>query len=80
MGRNSYQSTIAAPYGVRAFEDAPVVTPVSWEELGEPGTTARRYTIATVRQRLADRGDAWADMYASARPLPDSGATVESTA
>lgn len=72
MGRNNYQSTIAAPYGVRAFEDGPVVTPISWEEFAEPETTARRYTMATVRQRIAERGDPWADIESFARPLPEA--------
>ena len=72
MGRNNYQSTIAAPYAVRAFEGGPVVTPISWEELAEPETTARRYTISTVGRRLAERGDPWVDIGSSARPLPET--------
>ena len=70
MGRNGYQATIAAPYGVRAYEGAPVVTPIEWGELDEPGITSRRYTIATVFDRLDAHGDAWAAMADSARPLP----------
>lgn len=70
MGRNSYLATFAAPYGVRAFEHAPVVTPIEWAELDEPGLTARRYTLTTVLDRLASTGDPWATMDASARPLP----------
>ncbi|MGH1489810.1 MAG: non-homologous end-joining DNA ligase [Acidimicrobiales bacterium] len=70
MGRNNYQSTMATPYGVRAFEGAPVATPIDWEELDEPGINARRYTINTVLDRLAARGDPWETMAESARPLP----------
>jgi bifunctional non-homologous end joining protein LigD len=70
MGRNNYQSTMAAPYGVRAYESAPVVTPVEWDELDDPAFDPRRYTITSVLDRLADRGDPWASMPDSARPLP----------
>ncbi len=70
MGRNNYQSTMAAPYGVRPFEGAPVATPIDWDELDEPGLDAQRYTITTVLERLAERGDAWETMAESARPLP----------
>ncbi len=70
MARNNYQATIAAPYGIRAIEGAPVVTPIDWSELDEPETTARRYDIHTVFERLERRGDPWADMAAAARPLP----------
>lgn len=70
MGRNSYQATFAAPYGVRAFEGAPVVTPIPWSELDDPEISARRYTIKTVLDRIEIRGDAWAEMADAARPLP----------
>ncbi|MGI9597573.1 MAG: non-homologous end-joining DNA ligase [Acidimicrobiales bacterium] len=73
MGRNNYQATIAAPYGVRAFEGAPVVTPIDWAELEDPGLTARRYDIETVFDRLESKGDPWADLVAAAKPLPGGG-------
>lgn len=70
MGRNNYQATIAAPYGVRAFEGAPVVTPIDWAELENRELDARRYTIATVFDRLDEFRDPWAELETSARPLP----------
>ena len=72
MGRNNYQSTIAAPYGVRAFEHGPVVTPIGWDEL-ETSDSARRFTMSTVIDRVAERGDPWADLWDAARPLPGNG-------
>lgn len=72
MGRNNYQSTMAAPYGVRPYENAPVATPIDWDELDDPDLDARRYTITTVLDRLTSRGDAWETMAASARPLPSA--------
>lgn len=73
MGRNGHQSTIAAPYGVRAYEGAPVVTPVDWDELDDPEITSQRYTIETVLNRLDERGDPWETMPDAARPLPKPG-------
>ncbi len=70
MGRNNYQATIAAPYGVRAIEGAPVVTPIDWAELEAGELDPRRYTIATVFDRLERLGDPWAEMASAARPLP----------
>lgn len=71
MARNNYQATIAAPYGVRALEGAPVVTPIDWDELDDPDLTARRYDIGSIFARLEDRGDPWVDLATSARPLPE---------
>jgi bifunctional non-homologous end joining protein LigD len=70
MGRNNYPATFAAPYGVRAFEEAPVVTPITWDEIDDPAFSPRRYTIASVFDRLAGAGDPWAEMADAARPLP----------
>ncbi len=70
LGRNTYQATFAAPYGVRAVDEAAVATPVTWDELDESGTHPRRFTLATVPDRLATRGDPWADLRAAARPVP----------
>jgi bifunctional non-homologous end joining protein LigD len=70
MGRNNYPATFAAPYAVRAFPEAPVVTPVGWDELEDPAFHPRRYTIATVFDRLREHGDPWAGMAEAARPLP----------
>jgi bifunctional non-homologous end joining protein LigD len=62
LGRNAYGQTAVAPYAVRARDGAPVATPLHWEELEDPDLTARRWTVATVPKRLAERGDAWADL------------------
>jgi len=50
--------TIASAYSPRPLPGAPVSTPVSWEELGEVDPTT--FTILTVPELIADRGDAWA--------------------
>ena len=68
--RNTYGQTVVAPYAVRAIEGAPVATPLAWEELSDPELSARSWTLRTVAERLAGRGDPWADMSTHAGTLP----------
>ena len=35
--RNAYAQTAVAPYSLRARRDAPVATPLNWDELGRRG-------------------------------------------
>ncbi|MFW5866815.1 MAG: non-homologous end-joining DNA ligase [Armatimonadota bacterium] len=66
--RNSYGATAVAPYAVRAREGAPVATPISWDEL-EGGADPREWTIESVPDRLAQKGDPWAGMMRHARSV-----------
>ncbi len=52
--------TIAGAYSPRARPNAPVSTPIHWDELDDLDPT--RFTVRTVPARLADIGDPWADM------------------
>jgi bifunctional non-homologous end joining protein LigD len=70
VARNTYAQTTVAPYAVRALPGAPVATPLAWEELEDPDLHPRRWTLATVTGRVAERGDPWAGIAAAARPLP----------
>ena len=70
VARNTYAQTTVAPYSVRALPGAPVATPLAWDELDDPGLHPRRWTLASVPTRLAERGDPWARISASARALP----------
>ena len=59
--RNTYAQTAVAPYAVRAKPGAPVATPLAWEELDDPELHPRRWTLATIPDRLeraATRGRA----------------------
>ena len=68
--RNTYGQTTVAPYAVRALDGAPVATPLAWDELEDPDLHPRRWTLATVPERLAAAGDPWAGLARAARPLP----------
>jgi bifunctional non-homologous end joining protein LigD len=69
--RNTYGQTVVAPYAVRALPGAPVATPLVWEELSDPDLSARSWTLRTVGERLAERGDPWAGMSAHAVAPPE---------
>ncbi|QGV77722.1 non-homologous end-joining DNA ligase [Streptomyces ficellus] len=62
--RNGYAQTAVAPYSVRARPGAPVATPMRWDQLDEPETHARRWTVATVLEQA--RSAPWDG--AAARP------------
>jgi bifunctional non-homologous end joining protein LigD len=68
--RNTYAQTVVAPYAVRALPGAPVAAPLAWEELEDPALHPQRWSLRTLPDRLADRGDPWAGIAGHARPLP----------
>ena len=55
FNQNAKDRTIASAYSLRARPDATVSTPVTWDEL--PDVDTEDFTIATVPQRFADKGD-----------------------
>ena len=57
--RNERGSTAIAPYSTRARKNAPVATPVSWEELAALESAAA-FSMTDVLERLA-RADPWAE-------------------
>ncbi|MEV8592895.1 non-homologous end-joining DNA ligase [Streptomyces sp. NPDC052012] len=65
--RNAYAQTAVAPYTVRALPGAPVATPISWDQLDEPGLTARRWTVADAVEQA--RTDPWAGLLRRGRAL-----------
>ncbi|MDO5626729.1 MAG: ATP-dependent DNA ligase [Mobilicoccus sp.] len=52
--------TIASAYSPRPLPAAPVSMPVSWDDL--PAVQPGQFTVRTVPEIVADRGDAWAGM------------------
>ena len=69
-GRNAYAQHAAAPYAVRPRPEAPVATPLHWDELGDRSLLPTRWTLRTLPDRLDMEGDPWADISRQARALP----------
>ena len=69
VGRNAYGQHAVAPYAVRGLPDAPVATPLRWEELDDPALRSQRWSIRTVRARLDTAGDPWRQIGRHARAL-----------
>ncbi len=58
--QNAPHKTVFAPWSVRALPDAPVSTPIRWDELDS--VEPHELTIATVPDRVRAGGDPWADI------------------
>jgi hypothetical protein len=56
--QNARDRTIASAFSVRPTSDARVSTPLAWEEVA--GCEPEAFTMATVPDRFASRGDPWA--------------------
>lgn len=54
---------MASPYSIRPVQEARVSMPLTWDEL--PDVDPGEFTVETVPGLVADRGDAWASMYAA---------------
>ncbi|MEX0429024.1 DNA polymerase domain-containing protein [Nocardioides sp. DS6] len=59
--QNNRDRTIASAYSLRPRPGAPVSTPLTWDELAEL-RDPRELNLLTVPERLAERGDAWAEI------------------
>ena len=59
--QNGEGKTIAAPYVARAYDAAPVATPLEWSEVA-PGLDPKQFTIRNAIKRFEERGDLFADV------------------
>jgi bifunctional non-homologous end joining protein LigD len=66
--QNARGKTMASVYSLRPIPEATVSVPVTWEELDE-GFDPLQWTIDTVFDRLAQRGDLWAHVLDAAQEL-----------
>jgi bifunctional non-homologous end joining protein LigD len=71
--RNAYAQTVVANYGVRGRPGAPVATPLSWQEVDDPGLEPGQFTVATIRARLTSTVDPWSDFTSSRHGLGEAG-------
>jgi DNA ligase D-like protein (predicted polymerase) len=60
FNQNAFDRTVASAYSVRATPDARVSTPLFWDEVAD--CLPENFTVATVPERFADRGDPWEAM------------------
>jgi bifunctional non-homologous end joining protein LigD len=68
--QNAINKTLVAPYSPRAAAGAPVSAPITWEELDEPWVRPDAFTIRTIPDRLAERGDPFRRVLAADQVLP----------
>lgn len=69
--RNGYAQTAVAPYSVRARAGAPVAVPISRDQLDDPGTGPRRWTVTNALEQA--RTDPWGDALGVRRGLGPAG-------
>ncbi|MFL5821680.1 MAG: non-homologous end-joining DNA ligase [Solirubrobacteraceae bacterium] len=68
-GRTTYAHHAAAPYAVRPRPNAPVATPLRWEELEDRRLDPQGWTIQTLPRRLESEGDPWRGIGRHSRAL-----------
>jgi bifunctional non-homologous end joining protein LigD len=68
--QNAINKTLVAPYSPRAAAGAPVSAPIEWDELDDPRLSPDRFTIRTIIDRIAAKGDLFADVLDHAQRLP----------
>jgi DNA ligase D len=68
--QNAPIKTLVAPYAVRPAAGAPVSAPIAWDELDDPALRPDRWTIRTIVERVAKRGDLFAAAQADPQVLP----------
>ena len=68
--QNAIDRALVAPYSPRAAPGAPVSAPIEWDELDEPGLRPDGFTIRTVGDRLAAKGDLFSATLGRAQWLP----------
>lgn len=68
--QNAVNKTLVAPYSPRPAPGAPVSAPITWDELDDPDLRPDRWTIRTIGERIAERGDLFAGALVHTQHLP----------
>ncbi len=69
--QNAVNKTLVAPYSPRPAPGAPVSAPIEWAELDDPDLRPDRWTIRTVLDRLAEKGDLFHPVLTTEQDLPE---------
>jgi len=68
--QNVSNKTLVAPYSPRAAPGAPVSAPISWDELDDPALRPDGFTMRSMQERLARRGDLFGTVLGPGQQLP----------
>ena len=68
--QNAINKTLVSPYSPRAAAGAPVSAPIEWDELDDPDLRPDAFTIRTIGERLAARGDPFRAVLDAGQRLP----------
>jgi bifunctional non-homologous end joining protein LigD len=71
--QNAVNKTLVAPYSPRAAAGAPVSAPITWDELDDPSLRPDAWTIRTMPERIAARGDLFRGALFTEQDLPPLG-------
>lgn len=69
--QNGKSKTIAAPYVLRAYDQAPVATPLEWSEV-RPGLRPTQFTIRNAVERFRQKGDLFAGVLEKPQHLDEA--------
>jgi bifunctional non-homologous end joining protein LigD len=68
--QNAINKTLVAPYSPRPAAGAPVSAPIDWAELDDPTLRPDKWTIRTILDRVAEKGDLFQPLLRTDKPLP----------
>ena len=68
--QNVSNKTLVAPYSPRPGPGAPVSAPIDWAELDDPALRPDGFTVRTVLERVAERGDLFRPVLGAGQKLP----------
>ena len=68
--QNAWNKTLVAPYSIRPVPGAAVSAPISWDELEDPTLRPDGWTMKTILDRIAERGDLFAAALGLEQKLP----------
>jgi len=74
--QNGRSKTIAAPYVLRAYDGAPVATPLDWSEVRR-GLHPKQFNITNALDRFAARGDLFAGVLDAPQELHEALGKIE---